>query len=134
MLLVRKRLDYVEIIRDRVAVLHLRKVRDHDSAHDSFSNRGPWKISTLLCSPAFTMLGAAVVVFLSLLPRYVAQLLTTEAQCLSGYNWVSIPTQILRMSIDFHLQLYSSIGQSPCDIAAELAGACVGGRASCSSL
>ena len=42
------------------------------------------------------MRGAVVVVvFLSILPRYAAQLLTTDAKCLSGYDWVSIPFQDL---------------------------------------
>jgi hypothetical protein len=62
------------------------------------------------------MFGAAAVVVLSLLPRYAA-LLTTDAKCLSGYDW-----------------MFSSISQSPCDVAAELAGVCVGGQFNLSPL
>jgi hypothetical protein len=55
------------------------------------------------------MLGTAAAIFLlSLLPSQVNALLTTEAKCLPGYEW-----------------MWSSVGQSPCDIAAELASVCI---------
>jgi len=73
------------------------------------------------------MLTTAALV-LGLLPSLaVAQLLTTDAKCLPGFEWVRRFYHTYGL-IKIFLQMFSSINQSPCDVAAELAGVCVGGR------
>jgi len=56
-------------------------------------------------------IATAILLCASFLPSQVNGLFTVNATCLSGYDW-----------------LYSSIGQSPCDVAAELAGVCSDGE------
>jgi len=70
---------------------------------------------------------AAVAIFLWLLSLQVNGLITTDAKCLSGYEWVRSFHCQSPVPIVF-LQTFSSIGQSPCDVAAELVTICVGAR------
>jgi len=72
---------------------------------------------------------ASAVLVLGLLPLFaVAQLTTTDAKCLAGYEWVRHFYHTYGLIKSFCWQMFSSINQSPCDVAAELAGVCVGGR------
>ena len=78
------------------------------------------------------MLGVAAFVVFGLLPAYVAgQLMTTDAKCLSGYEWVCFILQITDFVTHFQ-QTFNTQNQSPCDVAASLAAVCApGGRESC---
>jgi hypothetical protein len=58
------------------------------------------------------MLLSSAALVLGLLPSFaLSQTIKTDAQCLAGFDW-----------------MFSSVNQSPCDVAAELAGVCVGGQ------
>ena len=75
------------------------------------------------------MLASAALVLGWLPSLAVAQLLTTDAKCLPGFEWVwPLPLQWLDIENLSFWQMFSSLNQSPCDVAAELAGVCVGGR------
>ena len=78
------------------------------------------------------MLGAAAFVVFGLLPAYVAgQLMSTDAKCLSGYEWVCFILQITDFVTHFQ-QTFNTQNQSPCDVAASLAAVCApNGRESC---
>src|SRR5260370_36949153 len=65
--------------------------------------------------PRSSMLGAAVAIFLWLLPLQVNGLITTDAKCLSGYEWVSlhfIVNFIIRLVATVYIPTFSLIGPS----------------------
>jgi hypothetical protein len=74
------------------------------------------------------LVGIAAILF-CLMPSEVIGLNTTEAKCLTGYDWVRSAFHFLNKGCcHFFVQMFSSNGQSPCDVAAELAGVCTDAR------
>lgn len=74
------------------------------------------------------MLKAVALLFLSLLSAPAAgQLVSAAAKCSSGYEWVrSFPAYSVP-NLQIQIQLFTSVNQSPCDVAVELGGVCVAG-------
>jgi hypothetical protein len=75
------------------------------------------------------MLGAAVAILLWLLPLQVNGLLRRTQNVFLDMNGFVLYFVVNILYPLFFLQTFSSIGQSPCDVAAELASVCTGGSA-----